>query len=61
MCPGTFPQRSLLGPPSFGFDWAEGVPTTFAPNRLGIVEGCRYEIVTIHSTGLASKPIILKP
>ena len=35
------PRRSLLGPPNFGFGWAEGVPTTFVPNRPGTMEGCR--------------------
>ena len=54
MCPRSFPQRSLLGPPNFGFGWAEGVPSTFAPNRPGTME-------RISSTGLASKPIILEP
>ena len=46
MYPRSFPQRSLLGPPYFGFGWAEGVPTTFIPNQPGT---------------MASKPIILEP
>ena len=61
MCPGSFPQRSLLGPPNFGFGWAEGVPTTFTQIGQEQWKVANNEIIIIHSTGLVGKPIILEP
>ena len=61
MCPGSFPRRSLSGPPNFGFYWAE----VFKPRsrRIGQEQWkvADIEIIIIRSTGLASKPIILEP